>query len=86
MSDVFTKGDVIVNKIKIGDIHYEFEGNLVCKSEVLTIPERDDKGYWTWKSKNLLSGNEINYGIDEKYSHYGPKLYTYEAYKGCRQV
>ena len=86
MKDVLTRGDVIVNNIKVGDIHYEFEWGCMIKSEVLTVPERDEDGLWSWRSKNLLSGNEINYSVHEKYSHYSSKLYTYEAYGGCTQV
>jgi hypothetical protein len=76
-----TKGDVIVEDIKIGDIHYEFEYGCGIKCEVISLPTRDDEGYWTWKSKNLKTGNEITYGVRENFSYYGPNLYTYEAYK-----
>ena len=31
-----TKGNVIVENIKIGDIHYEYEYNLGIKCEVIT--------------------------------------------------
>lgn len=30
----YTKGNVIVEKIKIGDIHYEYEYGIGIKSEV----------------------------------------------------
>lgn len=81
MIKTITKGNVIVEDIKIGDIHYEFEYNMGIKSEVITLPERDENGYWSWKSKNFKTGNIIDYGVNEKYSHYGPNLYDYEAYK-----
>ncbi len=77
----YTKGDVIVEDIKIGDKHFEFEMGLGIKCEVITLPVRDNEGLWTWKSKNLNTGKEINYAVREGYSHYGPNLYTYEAYK-----
>ncbi len=77
----FTKGNIIVEDIQIGDIHYEFEWGLGIKSEVITKPLRDEKGYWTWKSKNLNTGKIINYGVTEDLSCYGPNLYNYEAYK-----
>lgn len=76
-----TKGNVIVENIKIGDIHYEFEYNVGIKSEVISLPVRDEDGYWTWKSKSLKNPDRIiDYGVHEKYSHYGPNLYDYEAY------
>ena len=77
----YTKGNVIVENIKIGDIHYEYEMGLGIKCEVITQPERSDEGYWSWKSKNLNTGVEIDYGVTEKFAHYGPNLYDYEAYK-----
>lgn len=75
-----TKGNVIVEDIKIGDIHYEFEYRLGIQCEVITSPIRDDEGYWTWESKNLTSGKIIKYGVREGYEHYGPNLYDYPAY------
>ena len=84
-----TKGNVIVDNIKNGDIHYEFEYGLKTVSQVIEAPKsetRDTDVYWSWKSKNLLSDEVINYGVSDKYSHYGPNLYDYEAYIGCKQV
>lgn len=76
-----TKGNVIVEDIKIGDIHYEFEYGIGIKSEVVTLPVRNEKGYWTWKNKNMSSDNIIDYGVTEGMSHYSPNLYDYEAYQ-----
>lgn len=75
-----TRGNVIVEDIKIGDIHYEFGYGCGIKCEVITLPVRDEKGYWTWKSKNVNSGKEIEYGVTDGMSHYSSKLYDYEAY------
>lgn len=75
-----TKGNIIVENIKVGDIHYEFEYGLGIKSEVLTLPVRDDNGYWSWTSKNLTTDRIIEYGVTEGMGHYGPNLYDYEAY------
>ena len=78
----YTKGNVIVENIKIGDIHYEYDLGLGIKCEVITLPQLSEDGeYWLWKSKNLTSGKEIDYGVNIKISHYGPNLYDYEAYK-----
>jgi hypothetical protein len=76
-----TKGNVIVENIKVGDIHYEFEYGMGIKCEVITLPIRDDEGYWAWKSKNLTTGKEIDYGVREGIAHYSSNLYDYEAYK-----
>lgn len=53
MNDILTKGDVIVNKIKIGDIHYEFEYGFGIKTKVLTLPVNDGTGFWTWSAENV---------------------------------
>jgi len=75
-----TKGDVIVEDIKVGDIHYEYEYGVGIKSKVTTLPIKDDKGYWTWQSENVNTGKTITYGVQEGMSHYAPNIYTYEAY------
>jgi len=75
-----TKGNVIIENIKIGDIHYEFEYGIGIKCEVISLPQRDENGYWTWKSKNLNTDRIIDYVVNEKYTHYGPNIYDYVAY------
>lgn len=78
---IFTKGNVEVQNIKIGDIHYEYEYGLGIKCQVISLPVRDERGYWTWKSKNLKTDKIIDYGVSEGHSHYAPNLYDNEAYK-----
>lgn len=80
-----TKGNVIVENIKVGDIHYEFEYGMCIKTEVITLPVRDEE-WWSWKSKSLITDRILDYSVREGYSHYGPNLYDYEAYMGCRYV
>ena len=75
-----TRGNIIIENIVVGDIHYEYDYGTGMKVEVITKPVRDDDGYWSWKSKHLSTGNIIDYGISEQYIYYGPKLYDYEAY------
>lgn len=82
----YTKGNVIVENIKIGDIHYEYEYGVGIKSEVISLPVRDADGLWSWQSKNVNGGGLINYAVHEKYSHYGPNLYDHEAYHVNRYV
>jgi hypothetical protein len=80
MSKTYTKGNVIVEEIKVGDIHYEYDLGLGIKVEVLTLPQRSEDGYWTWQSKQISTGREITYGVREGFSHYAPNLYDHEAY------
>jgi hypothetical protein len=78
--DVKTNGNVVVNNIKVGDIHYEYFYGHETKVEVLTEPVRDENGYWTWQSKDLNSDKIVNYGVSEQHPHYSSKLYDYQAY------
>jgi hypothetical protein len=80
MGKVKTRGNVIVNDIKIGDILYEFEYGECIKSEVTSLPIRNDDGQWQWFGKCLDNDEVIEYGVHEKYLNYAPKLYDYEAY------
>jgi len=75
-----TKGNVIVENIKVGDIHYEYEYGVGIKCEVVTLPVRDEEGCWTWESKNLNTGKKIDYFVREGMEHYSSNLYDYEAY------
>lgn len=75
----YTKGNVIVEDIKLGDIHYEFDYGCYVKVTVIELPEKIDGNYWQWKSKTD-SGKIITYGVTEGMSHYGPNLYDYIAY------
>lgn len=75
-----TKGNIIVEEIKVGDIHYEYDMGLGIKCEVLTNPRQNEEGNWIWKSKNVKSGKEINYLVNPNYLIYSPALYDYEAY------
>lgn len=77
---IFTKGDVEVQNIKIGDIHWEYEMGFYAKVEVITLPEKnvDEDGdtQWRWKSKlledgkisdNVTSINFVNAGEEVQY-------------------
>jgi len=75
-----TKGNIIVEEIKVGDIHYEFKYGLGIKSEVITMPIRNNDGYWSWESKNVNTGVIIEYGVSEKSQHYSSNLYDHIAY------
>lgn len=91
ITDVHTRGNIIVNHLKVGDIHYEYDYGRFIKSRVLTEPLRNEEGYWTWKAQHILPSGEdgmrvIQYGVHENYTHYASKLYDHEAYGGCKQV
>ena len=81
MSKTHTKRNVIVEDIKIGDIHYEYDMGLGIKCEVISLPKKNKFNQWEWKSKNLKTGKKIEYLVDPKYSHYSANLYDYEAYQ-----
>lgn len=86
-----TKGNIIVENIKIGDIHFEFDYNCVVKVKVITLPIRDNKGHWSWDSEVIsenskINGRVVHYIVTEGMSHYAPKLYDYEAYHGCKVI
>jgi len=80
----YTKGNVIVENIKLGDIHYEYEYGCGIKSEVISLPIRDETGFWTWESKSLKSGEISKYGVREGCSQYASNLYDHEAYIGVK--
>jgi len=82
----YTRGSVIVENIKIGDIHYEYEYGVVIKSEVITLPVLNEDGQYQWKNKVLSTGKIIDYMVHTKYQHYSPNLYDYEAYKVKVQI
>ena len=82
-----TKGNVIVEEIKVGDIHYEYEYGNGIKCEVITLPVRNSQNKWIWKSKNLTTGKEIDYMVSPDHpSHYSVNLYDYEAYTVKRYI
>lgn len=80
-----TRGNVIVENIKVGDIHYEYEMNCCIKSEVISAPVKNGD-QWSWQSKWLSNGRTIDYLVTEGMSHYSSKLYDYEAYSGCKML
>lgn len=80
-----TKGNVIIEDIKIGDILYGYEYGCVAVTEVLTLPELKDNVY-RWKAKNTKTGKEIEYAQNIKYPHYGLNIYSEPTYAGCRQI
>lgn len=83
----YTKGNVIVEEIKVGDIHYEYDMGLGIKSQVITAPTKNKDGNWEWKSKNLNTGKEIDYMVNPNFpAIYSVNLYDYEAYEVKRYI
>ena len=81
MSNTHTKGNVIVEDIKIWDIHFKYDYGIGIQSKVITLPVQDEDGAWEWKSENTRSQKIIDYLVNPKYPHYAANLYDYEAYK-----
>lgn len=86
MKQTMTRGNVIVENIKVGDIHYEYDMGVGLKCEVITLPKLEDE-QWDWQSKNLTTGAIIEYSVPDvnsegyKFNNQcGLKLYDYEAY------
>ncbi len=80
MKRIYTKGNVEVQNIKLGDVQYEFGYGQELKSTVIELPREVEPGYWQWKNKTD-NHQEIVYGVRENMGHYGPNIYTYRAYK-----
>lgn len=74
-----TKGNVDVAKIKVGDVHYEYDLGQEIESTVITEPVRSGDGQWSWEAKTN-DGKFIRYMMTEGLAHYGPNLYDYRAY------
>ena len=88
-SKTYTKGSIIIEDIKIGDVHYEYQYGCCIKSTVISLPvpeEMEDGIRWSWESKHNNSDGIIDYVVHSKYSHYGPNLYDYETYSGMKEI
>jgi len=75
-----TKGNVIVEDIKIGDIHFDYSGAFEREVEVLSNPVLDDRDAFNWSALNKDSGEIIKYSVVKGFEQYSPKLYDYPAY------
>lgn len=77
----YTKGNIIVEDIKIGDIHYEFEMNMGTEVKVISLPVLT-KNTWKWKSVKVSNDSKIiDYIVNINYPQYAPNLYDYKAYE-----
>jgi hypothetical protein len=62
---IFTKGNVEVQNIKVGDIHYEYEFGCGIKVRVITLPDfesgAEGRNYWFWQAELVadLSDKEV---------------------------
>lgn len=79
----YTKGDIIVEEIQVGDIQYDFPLPFGMKVKVITKPKKDSDGNWNWTSENTLTGKIIHYFVhrDPTLSQFAPNLYSTEAYE-----
>ena len=85
MKQVTTRGNVIVNEIKVGDIHYEYQYGYQTIVKVITAPEKDINGLWKWQSMVIETEEIVDYATHEDYPQYAPKIYTYEAYMSSKK-
>lgn len=74
-----TRGNIIIEDIKVWDTMWECEYGACIEVEVLTLPELKEDQY-TWKAKNKQTGDEIDYLMTIWLEHYSPALYSYKAY------
>lgn len=74
----YTNGNIIVDEISEGDIHYEMQSGRKIKCKVLTTPSKDERGLWYWKSIDLESGGIIEYMVKTGKSQYSPYLFDNE--------
>ena len=77
--ELIGKNNIDVEKIQIAEDVLEIYGDIYgCV----------DGNYrdWVWKSRNVTTGNEIDYLVNPKYTHYSPNLYDYEAYDVKRYI
>jgi hypothetical protein len=75
-NDIFAKGgQVAVNRLQPGDRFTEWAYGIRMDCQVLTKPQRDGSGSWTWKAKLLSNGETVDYCVTEGYQHYGPELF-----------
>ena len=63
-----TKGNVIVEQIKVGDIHYEYEYGIGIKCEVLTKPKLNEDGDWVWGLSYSPDGRRLLAGFQTEYT------------------
>lgn len=61
-----------------GDVLYECEAGSNYKFEVLTEPEQEGD-IWTFNALGE-DGREVRYLMNDKYSHYAPRIYDHEEY------
>jgi len=74
-----TKGNVIIEELKIGDTIYEYNTGLHCESIVMNLPVLEGDIY-SWYAKEKTTNRIIHYKQNVKYPHYGLNIYTYPAY------
>jgi len=73
-----------LKEINAGDILYDCEAGINIEFKVLEVPMEEyneslKSNQLSWKGITP-EGEEIKFLIIEKFSHYGPRIYTYKAY------
>ncbi len=75
----FTKGNIIIENLKCGDVIYEFGYNMCIKSTITKEPTLVD-GIWYFDSLIEGKNETINYAQSTEYPHYGLNIYDCMAY------
>lgn len=74
-----------IQKLAVGDVFYECEMFMNVEARVTEAPtsstsEPGGHTQWRWKAENTQNGEEINYLLTERMSHYGPYIYREPQY------
>ena len=87
MSKTLTKGNIIIEDIRVGDIIYEYETSLGLgiKSILIEEPVLDGE-VWRFKTKIQSNGKIINYSQSKNYPHYGLNIYSSPVYLGINII
>ncbi len=72
-----TKGGITIKDIKIGDKHTQLLGGETIHSEVVSLPTEVEESCWMWESKNLDTGEIIEYSVTKGFEHLGVFLGSY---------
>lgn len=87
MTKLRTKGNVIVQDIKVGDIHYDFEYGAYIEMRVIKAPEKVSDHLWQWEVEDTETGTRCLYSLSESCPSYlAPNLYNYIAYDNFKRI
>jgi len=75
---------ILEQNYQVGDTAWEYLGyGTMAQITFVTVPVYDEKLFTlTWKATvgTMENPEEVDYLITKGFEHYGPRLYSYEAY------